>query len=232
MSDTLVIAIPSKGRLMDRTLAQFEDANLTLKRIGSPRGYRGEIAEVPQVEVAFMSASEIAGALRKGRVHLGVTGEDLMREEASAPDACVDFMAKLGFGQATVVVAVPKCWIDVRQMRDLGAAAMQFHSVHGRRMRIATKYMNLTRAFFTRHAISDYRLVESLGATEGTPAGGSAEAIVDITSTGATLEANGLKVLADGVILKSEANLIASKTAAWTPQSRAVQNHILKRLKL
>lgn len=232
MSDTLVLAIPSKGRLMDRTLAQFEDASLTLKRVGSSRGYRGEIAEMSQVEVAFMSASEIAGALRRGRVHLGVTGEDLMREEVSAPDSCVDFMAKLGFGQATVVVAVPKCWIDVRRMRDLGEAAIQFRRVHDRRMRIATKYMNLTRAHFTGHSISDYRLVESLGATEGTPAAGTAEAIVDITSTGATLEANGLKVLEDGVILRSEANLIASKTASWTPKSRAVQNQILNKLKI
>ncbi|MEM7778265.1 MAG: ATP phosphoribosyltransferase [Pseudomonadota bacterium] len=232
MTETLVFAIPSKGRLMDRTLAVLEQAELYLQRFGSSRGYRGEIKGLENLEVAFMSAGEIASALRSGRAHLGVTGEDLMREEVSAPEACVEFVTKLGFGHADVVVAVPKCWLDVRRMRDLGEAAIQFRRLHGRRIRVATKYMNLTRGYFTRHAISDYRLVESLGATEGTPAAGTAEAIVDITSTGATLTANGLKILADGVILKSQANLIASRTARWDPETRAAQNQLFARLQL
>ncbi len=230
MSTQLVIAVPSKGRLMDRTMQLFENGGLVLKRLGSARGYRGEIAGMPGADIAFMSASEIAGALRSGRAHLGVTGEDLMREEVSAPEASVTFLKPLGFGHADVIVAIPKCWIDVRQMRHLGEVAIQFRRNHGRRMRVATKYMNLTRQFFAKHAISDYRLVESLGATEGTPAAGTAEAIVDITSTGATLEANGLRVLDDGVILASQANLIASKTAPWTPETRATENQILKKL--
>lgn len=229
-SDKLVIAIPSKGRLMDRTLGVFEEAGIELRRLGSARGYRGEVVGMANVDVAFMSASEIAGAMRSGRAHLGVTGEDLMREEVSVPEASVRFLKKLGFGHANVIVAVPKCWLDVRRMRDLGEMAMQFRRVHGRRIRVATKYMNLTRQFFTENAISDYRLVESLGATEGTPAAGTAEAIVDITSTGATLEANGLKILDDGVMLRSQANLIASKTAHWTPATRAAENQILDKL--
>ena len=217
---------------MERTLELFSAAGLELGRTGNARGYRGEVKGVANVEVAFMSASEIAGALRSGRAHIGVTGEDLMREEVSSPEVCVDFLGKLGFGHADVIVAVPKCWLDVRTMRDLGEAAIAYRRTHDRRMRVATKYMNLARGYFTQHAVTDYRLVESLGATEGTPAAGSAEAIVDITSTGATLEANALKILADGVILKSEANLIASKIATWAPETRAAQNTMLGRLKL
>jgi ATP phosphoribosyltransferase len=144
---------------------------------------------------------------------LGVTGEDLVREQMPDADERVDFLLKLGFGHADVVVAVPACWLDVETMADLEAAAAQFAIEHGRRMRIATKYPVLTRRFFTSHGVVTYRTVESLGATEGAPAVGSAEAIVDITSTGATLKANGLRVLKDGLILRSQANLVASRVA-------------------
>src|SRR6185503_21268146 len=121
----------------------------------------------------------------------------------------------LGFGQANVVVAVPQAWIDVRTMRDLDDVANAFHTKRGKRMRVATKYVNLTRNFFAGHGIVDYRIVESLGATEGAPATGAAELIVDITTTGSTLAANALKPLDDGVILRSQANLVASLTAPW-----------------
>ena len=226
--ERLVMAVPSKGRLMERTLALSAEAGLEIRKTGSQRGYRGEIVGRDDVDIAFMSASEIASALRRGVVHLGVTGEDLVREEITEPEKTVKFLKKLGFGHADVIVAVPECWVDVRSMRDLAEVGFQFRRNHGRRMRVATKYINLTRWHFTNHAVADYRIVESLGATEGTPAAGSAELIVDITSTGATLEANGLKIIGEGIILKSEANLLASKTASWTPAIRAAENRILQ----
>jgi len=215
---------------MEATIDVLAEAGLEVRKTGNERGYRGEIVGQSDVEVAFISASEIANALRTGRVHFGVTGEDLVREEISNPEGRVKFLKKLGFGHAEVIVAVPDCWIDVRRMDDLDEVAMAFRRRHGRRMRVATKYMNLTRRHFAYYGISDYRIVESLGATEGTPAAGTAELIVDITSTGATLRANGLKIIDGGVILSSEANLIESKTAEWTPKIRAAQNRILKRL--
>ena len=124
-------------------------------------------------------------------------------------------LAPLGFGRADVVVAVPELWIDVWTMEDLDDVAAGFRARHGRRLRIASKYWNLTQGFFAAHGIALYRVVESLGATEGAPAAGTADAIVDITTTGATLAANHLKVLEDGVILRSEAQLAMSKVAAW-----------------
>jgi ATP phosphoribosyltransferase len=232
MTGKLVLAIPSKGRLMEQTIELFAKAGLTLRKTGSDRGYRGEIADLEAVEVAFISASEIAWYLKSGRAHMGVTGEDLIREQISDADERVTFLKALGFGHANVVVAVPDYWIDVRTMADLDEIAATFRREHGRWFRVATKYVNTTRRFFMEKGAIDYRIVESLGATEGAPAAGTADLIVDITSTGATLAANGLRILDDGVILKSEANLIASKVATWSPAAREAENEIMQALGL
>ncbi len=135
----------------------------------------------------------------------------------------------LNFGQADVVVALPNSWIDVTAMRDLADVASDFRHQHGQWLRVATKYVNLTRRYFATHGIAEYRIVESLGATEAAPASGAAELIVDITSSGSTLRANELKVPEDGVILKSEANLVASKTADWSNDKKAQLQSLLDR---
>jgi ATP phosphoribosyltransferase len=230
MSSSLVIAAPSKGRLQENTAAFFARAGLPLEQEGGARNYRGAVKGLPGVEVLFLSASEIVAKLAAGEAHFGVTGEDLVREAIPEPDGKVELLTPLGFGHANVVVAVPKGWIDARTMEDLEEIAADFHSRHGRRMRVATKYVNLTRRFFLEHGVSDYRIVESLGATEGAPAAGAAELIVDITSTGGTLEANALKVLDDGVILRSQANLAASLAAPWTPEALAAARIALGRI--
>lgn len=232
MTERLLLAVPSKGRLMEQTIEMFQKAGLTLRKTGNERGYRGEIAELDTVEVAFISASEIAWYLKTGRAHMGVTGEDLVREQMSDADERVTFLKALGFGHADVVVAVPDYWIDVRTMADLDEVSGTFRREHGRWFRVATKYINTTRRFFSQKGVIDYRIVESLGATEGAPAAGTADLIVDITSTGATLAANGLRILDDGVILKSEANLVASKVATWSPAARQAENEIMQALGL
>lgn len=230
MSAPLIFAVPSKGRLMEQTADFLAAAGLKLRKVGHERGYRGEIEGMAGVEVAFVSASEIVAALNRGRAHLGVTGEDLVRENIADVDQRVVFLKPLGFGRADVVVAVPKSWIDVDDVAGLEAAAAAFRRVHGRPMRVATKYLNITRRFFAAQGLIDYRIVESLGATEGTPAAGTADLIVDITTTGATLAANGLKVLSDGVMLKSQANLVASQVATWTPETIKARDELLGRL--
>jgi ATP phosphoribosyltransferase len=228
-NDKLILAVPSKGRLMEQTAEAFAAAGLTVRKTGNERGYRGEIVGLPEIDVAFVSASEIAWNLKTGRVHLGVTGEDLVSEQMSDAATRVTYLKKLGFGHADVVVAVPDFWIDVRNMDDLAEIALPFRRAHGRWYRVATKYLNLTRRFFAARGVSDYRIVESLGATEGTPAAGTAELIVDITTTGTTLAANGLRILDDGVVLKSEANLISSNVAPWTDATRAAMAEIARR---
>jgi ATP phosphoribosyltransferase len=226
----LVLAVPSKGRLQENAMAFFARAGLAFAQGRSERNYRGTISGLPDVEVAFLSASEIVTQLASGAAHMGITGEDLVREQIADVDRTVEILTPLGFGHANVVVAVPQAWIDVTCMGDLDDIAEDLRLASGRKLRVATKYLNLTRRFFATHGVSDYRIIESSGATEGAPAAGTAEIIVDITTTGSTLAANALKVLDDGIILASEANLVASVKAAWGPRAKAAARAILSRI--
>ncbi len=218
---TVTIALPSKGRMKEEAAAIFERAGLPIVAVGNDRSYRGRVEGAEHIEIAFLSASEIARELGAGSVDFGVTGEDLIREGLSDADTRVEIVAPLGFGRADVVVAVPEIWLDVDTMADLGDVASDFRSRHGRRLQIATKYWRLTQQHFSsQHGIQLYRIVESLGATEGAPAAGQADIIVDITSTGSTLKANHLKILSDGVILKSQACLVRARKPAHDADPR------------
>jgi ATP phosphoribosyltransferase len=222
MSDeALVLAVPSKGRLEEETRRVFGESRLPITRPGGVRSYSGSIKNQPQVTVRFYPAAEIARELIMGAVDMGVTGSDLIYEGAEDGQEHVVFVKALNFGQANVVVAVPDAWIDVTHMADLADVASDFRLRHGRWLRIATKYVHLTRKFFSDWGIAEYRIVESAGATEAAPASGTADLIVDITSSGETLSANALRVLEDGLIMKSEANLIVSKAATWSPLKKA-----------
>ena len=230
MSSSLVLAVPAKGRLQENAEAFFARSGLSLVKPRGARDYRGTVAGLDGVEIAYLSASEITSQLAAGSVHLGVTGEDLVREMIAEADKRVVLIEGLGFGYATVVVAVPQAWIDVRTMADVDDVATAFRQHHERKMRVATKYVNLTRGFFSAQGIIDYRIVESAGATEGAPAAGTAEMIVDITTTGTTLAANGLKIVDDGIILRSQANLVAARGAAWDAGTRDLARVILDRI--
>ena len=229
-SSSFIIAVPSKGRLKEKAADLFERAGMALRAKGHERGYRGQLEGLDDVEVEYTSASDIVHQLKAGRVHLGITGEDLVRETLVDVDAKVEFLTPLGFGHADVVVAVPDCWLDVSRMADLEDVAAQFSRAHGRRLRVATKYLNLTRRFFAANGVAGYRIVESAGATEATPASGTAELIVDITSTGATLKANHLKILEDGLILQSQVHLLAARDGAWDARAQSLRDTIVKAL--
>jgi len=230
VSAPFVLAVPAKGRLQENAEAFFMRAGLPLIKPRGARDYRGTVTGLDDVEVAYLSAPEITSQLAAGAVHLGVTGEDLVREMIPEADRHVVLIEGLGFGFANVVVAVPQAWIDVRTMADVDDVATAFRHHHDRKMRVATKYINLTRDFFSSHGVIDYRIVESSGATEGAPAAGTAEMIVDITTSGATLAANGLKVVEDGTILRSQANLVAARNAAWGKNERDLARLILDRV--
>jgi len=230
MTQKFIIAVPAKGRLQENAEDFFARAGLDLVKPRGGRDYRGGIADLPEIEVAYVSAGEIVDLLAQGAVHFGLTGEDLVREHIAQAERRIVFIDELGFGHANVVVAVPQAWIDVRSMADLDDAATAFHQKHQRRMRVATKYVNLTRNFFSGCGVTDYRIVESSGATEGAPAAGTAELIVDITTTGATLAANALKVLDDGTILRSQANLVAARGALWSASQRDTARLVLDRI--
>ena len=217
----LKLGIPSKGRLQDKTIEWFAERGVSVQRTGSEREYSGVVEGIGNVELVLLSAGEIPKELAAGRIHLGVTGTDLVREKMGDWQAIVDEVEPLGFGRADLVLAVPDCWVDVSTVDDLDAVAAQFRADQGFRLRIATKYHGLTRQFLSDAGVADYQLTDSQGATEGTVKNLNAEAVADITSTGDTLRANGLRVLSDGLMLQSEATVYASKVAEWDAAAEA-----------
>ena len=212
----LKLGFPSKGRMQKDTISLFDKRGLLLKRTGSEREYTGSISGVSGIELVLLSAGEIPKELAKGRIHLGVTGTDLIYEKLPLHQTQIHIVEEMGFGFADLIIAVPNVWIDVNSLHDLDAVAAQFRYEHGFRLRIATKYHNLVRKGLRNFGVADYQLVDSQGATEGTVANLTAEAIADITSSGATLKANHLKMLSDGILLKSQASVFASKNADWS----------------
>jgi len=228
----LKLGVPSKGRLQDETIAWFGARGVTLARSGMGREYAGRVEGLTGVDLVLLSAAEIPRELAVGRLHLGVTGQDLVREEIPAWSARLEEVAPMGFGFADLVVAVPAIWIDVRDTSDLDAAAAEFRARHGHRLRIATKYHRLVRDFFRTHGVADYQLVDSAGATEGAVKNLTAEAVADITSSGATLRDNHLRVLDDGLILSSQATLFTARCADWTPPNEAILAALLAALGL
>lgn len=226
----LKIGVPSKGRLMEKTFDWFGTRGITMRQTGNDREYSGAVEGIDGVELVLLSAGEIPRELSAGRVHLGVTGSDLVRDKLADWSSQVGELAPLGFGHADLIIAVPVAWIDVDTLDDLDAAAAAFRATHGHRLRIATKYHRLVRDFLTKNGVADYQLVDSQGATEGTIRNLTAEAIADITSTGETLRANHLKVLSDGLIHQSQAVLFLSRMADWPQADRATLAALAMRL--
>ncbi len=229
---TIKLGVPSKGRLMEKTFDWFGARGIVLSRSGSDREYAGAVEGIDGVELVLLSAGEIPRELAAGRIHLGVTGTDLVREKLGGWEQKVEELAGLGFGHADLVIAVPAAWVDVDTLDDLDAAAAAFRAAHGFRLRIATKYHRLVREFLRDHGVADYQLVDSQGATEGTVKNETAEAVADITSTGDTLRANHLKVLSDGLVLQSEATLFRARGAEVTDDEREVLAGLSRQLAL
>jgi len=228
---TLRLGLPSKGRLMTDCFDWFGARGLTLRKAGADREYRAEAVGadglgVDRLEVVLLAATEIARELAAGRLHLGVTGSDLVREGVPGWDRTLRVLVPMGFGAADLVIAVPQGWVDVDRLDDLDAVAAAFRRAHGFRLRIATKYHRLTREFLQAHGVADYQLIDSQGATEAAVKAETAEAVSDITSTGETLRANGLKVLADGLIHASQATLYKSRLAPWGTDAQAALRQV------
>lgn len=207
----LRFALPSKGSLYDDTLRFLESSGLKVSR-PNPRQYTARIAALPQIEISLHRAADVVHKIAAGDVDLGITGLDLLLEMASDDPNIVIVEPDLGFGGADLVLAVPEAWVDVQSWRDLADLAAEW-AAEGRRLRIATKYHNLVRAFCYRQGINVFTLVDSQGATEAAPAMGYADLIADITETGTTFRENRLKIVAGTTILRSQACLIAGRDA-------------------
>ena len=225
------LGIPSKGRLMGQTFDWFSQRGINLVRSVSDREYAGHIKGIKNVQLVFLSASEIPRELSSGRLHFGVTGNDVIQEKLVHFNQLAKPISELGFGFADLIIAVPSFWVDVETLDDFDAVSAQFRDKHGYRLRIATKYHRLLREFLMKAGVADYQIVDSQGATEGAVKNGLAEAIADITSTGDTLKANHLKILSDGLILKSQATLFKSLVADFSQEENQVANSLLKKLR-
>ena len=223
---TIKLGVPSKGRLMEKTFDWFGERGVTLSRTGSDREYSGAVEGVEGIELVLLSAGEIPRELAAGRIDLGVTGTDLVREKLVQWDQKVEPLAELGFGFADLIIAVPTCWVDVDTLDDLDAAAAAFRANHGFRLRIATKYHRLVRDYLRMGGVADYQLVDSQGATEGTIRNLTAEAVADITTTGETLRANHLKILDEPPVLKSQATLFRSRKSDKTGPNRDIMENL------
>jgi ATP phosphoribosyltransferase len=227
----LVIALPSKGRLQEQSIGFLSGCGFDVRRVGNGREYVSSLVGLDDVDVIFFRPEEIPSRVEQGDAHAGITGEDLYREYGEGDPASFLLMPKLGFGGARLVVAVPQSWVDVSTVGDLDEVAMVFHQRHGRSLRIATKFSRLTRAFFAQSGIVEYSLMESSGATEGAPAAGVADFIVDLTSTGTTLAENHLKEITGGTVLLTEACMIASLRAEqWSARALAALEHLVEQI--
>ncbi len=207
------IGVPAKGRLSRNSLEWLHRRGLVFDEPEMGRRYTAETSGSASAELVFLSAGEIPGELYRGNILFGITGSDLVHERHPDWRDRIELLAELRFGHARLMVAVPSFWIDVDSVRDLDDVAARFRSRHGRGLRIATKYHTLVRTFLKGIDLTDYRLVDSQGATEGAVANDMSEAIADLVSTGTTLEANGLKPLADGVVFDTQAVFLRSKRA-------------------
>jgi len=213
MSKILNIGIPSKGRLRKDILNIFRKNKLTLVSERGERDLIGSIKQHKNIKILYLHAREIVERLGDGSLDLGFSGFDLLKESQINIQNKINVLKKYSFGRATLVVAIPDPWIDVQTVADLEEIAFEFKDKKKKRLRVATKYPNLTREFLFSKGVTQFKLVDSLGATEAYPFTGSSEIITDITSTGETLKANNLRILKDGEILKSQACMMVSKSS-------------------
>ena len=211
MKDLVTIGLPSKGRLKESSLNFLEKNNLKLSSKGGDRDYFADFDNLANAKVIYLHAREIIERLGDGTLDAGISGLDLLGESSNSLQKKVETLKELNFGKANLVVAVPDDWIDVQTVADLEEISFYFRDKKNLRLRVATKYPNLTNKFFTAKGVTQYKIVSSLGATETYPFTGSSEIITDITSSGNTLKANNLRVLKDGTILESQACLLISR---------------------
>ena len=211
MKNLITIGLPSKGRLKDKAISFFSENGLKILQNEKERNYFGTIENKSNINIVFLHAKEIIQRLGDGTLDIGISGLDLLNESGKNLRDKIYIEQKLNFGNANLVVAVPNDWIDVQTIADLEEVSFDIRSKRNTRLRVATKYPNLTNDFLISKGVTQYKLIPSLGATETYPFIGSSEIITDITSSGKTLADNNLRILRDGYILRSAACLFVAK---------------------
>jgi len=229
MNKLIKIGLPSKGRLKDESLKFFKKNNLLIK--DSKRNYLSEIKNFKLNEVVFSHAREIVERLADNSLDVGISGYDLLKESLPGIKKNIKVFSRLNFGFADLIVAVPDAWIDVQTIADLEEISFEFKDKNIGKLRIATKYPNLTNDFLLSKGLTQYKIVNSLGSTEIYPFTNQSEIITDITSSGETLKANNLRILKDGDILSSSACILVSKKSLGDKNKKNIIINLLKKLK-
>ena len=212
MSNKIIkIGIVSKGRLKEFTENLLKKKKFKTYSDRGERDLFGKIKGKSNIRILFLHAREIIEQLSIGNLDIGISGFDLLKESEINIQKNINLLKKLPFGYANLVLAVREENIDLFTTLDLDEVADDFRRKNKNLVRIGTKYPNLTRSFLYSRGVTNFQIVKSLGATELMPIIGTAEFISDITSTGQTLKANKLRVLNDGLILKSQACILTSK---------------------
>ena len=218
MKNIITVGLPSKGRLKEKSISFFNDNDFKILQSIKERNYFANVENKKNIKIIYLHAKEIIQRLGDGTLDAGISGLDILKESEKNLQDKIIIKKELDFGRANLVVAVPDDWIDVQTIADLEEIAFEFRDKKKKRLRVATKYPNLTREFLFSKGVTQFKLVGSLGATEAYPFTGSSEIITDITSTGETLKANNLRILKDGEILKSEACMMTSKSSVKKPE--------------
>ncbi len=222
------IGIPSKGRLNNDTINIFKKNKLNIISERGERDLFGHIKKIPNVKIIYLHARECIEQLSLGNIDIGFSGLDLLKESEINFQKKISVVKKFNYGRADLVLAIPDLWLDVQTLLDLDEVADEFKKKKKRLLRVATKYPNLTRQFLYSKGVTQFQLVKSIGSTEVAPFTGTAEIISDITSTGATLKANSLRILKDGQILKSQACLMQSKLSTKKTGIKKIINLLSK----
>ena len=218
------LALPSKGRLAKGSLDFLAEAGLSVHK-PNPRQFEATIPAMPELTVLFQRAGDIVVSVRDGSIDFGITGWDMVSEHGGGNAEILTLHQELGFGHCTLNVIVPESWQDVRSM----AALSQFRDRVARPLRVGTKFLNLTGTFFRQHGLENTRLIKAEGTLEVAPAIGYADLIVDLVSTGTTLRDNRLSVLEDGLILTSQACLVAHRGSLRSrPEVLAMARQLLE----
>jgi len=218
------IAIPSKGRLSEDTLILMEKSGLAVKK-PNQRQYRATIPSLPGVEVLFQRVGDIALSVRDGIVDFGITGLDVVSEIQNDNKNIVIVLDQLGFGSCKLCAIVPESAENITSMQEVMGLVKSQQGP----LRVATKFPKLSKRFFELNNLHHVNYIISEGALEIAPVIGYADMITDLVSSGLTLRDNRLKVVTDGVILESQACLIANRrNLQASVEVMAVARHLLE----
>ena len=207
MSNKLKIFLPSSGSLSVGAIDFFNNCGIKIVK-ESDRKLVGKVKEFDDIEIYFQRSGDIPIIIDRGVGHLGITGLDRYLEHCDNSTSSKIVYDNIGFGNSSLVIAVPESWIDVDNIYDLIEISYEYKN-NSENLKLATKYPNLVRRSLEKFDVNNIVFVSASGGLEAAPMIGYADIIADITVTGKTMKENNLKPLKEGTLFKSQACVIS-----------------------